>query len=198
MKKILLIIFMLVFISCSKDDEDGIKDYEYFLNFDTFQFRGNLNAKDIIYQYGIDAFQIASSSWIPNGNPKDPNRILLFALNSNEGNNQFFIETPNFDSTTPTELDQIFAPGIKKLGPGTDSFKVQIINNDSTFRLCDLDSDYKLEVLKTIEIFDLDIEGSKRQFKVWFKIEKVLSDNCSSDTNFELKNALIIGRFIQF
>lgn len=196
MKKILFIISILSILSCSSEEEvEGINPYAYFLELDTPQFKANVNGSYLTYQYGYNRYQMASGSWNPRGDLKDPTRQLIFSLNQEDGNNHFSIFTPTYDSSTPTELDELFAPGIKKIGPGTDGFYIKIINDDSTFSICDVESEYKIEVLKSKEIFD--DESVTRKFLVWFLIDKIHSENCSTDTNFEIKDALILAQFLQ-
>lgn len=199
MRKLLFVISTLFIFSCSSDEDEKeqgyINEYSHFLALENPQFNGDVNGNFMIYEFGYNTFQMGSESWNPKGNPKEPIRQLLFALNQENGGNQFLISTPTYDSSSPTELNEIFRPGIKKIGPGDDSFYIQIISDNETYRICDVESDFKIEVLKAKEI-NSD-EYSARKINVWFKIDRVNSETCSTDTYFDIRNALILAHFIQ-
>ncbi|MCM4160886.1 hypothetical protein FHG64_17850 [Antarcticibacterium flavum] len=200
MKRLLPIISIIFILSCSSDEEgitkeESLNEYSYFLELDIPQFKGNVNGSYMIYQFGHNTYQMGSSSWNPKDDPKEPTRKSLFVLNQENGNNQFVISTPTYDSSSPAEVDEVFGTGIKKLGPGPDNFYIQIRSGNSTFKICEEESVYEIEVLKSKEIF---VDHSGIQYmNVWFKIDKVHSANCSGGNSFNIQNALILAQFVQ-
>lgn len=194
MKKLILLLLISVSISCNNDDDQIVEeDYSFFLDEEIQQFRGTLNETSLFYQFGWNTYQMSSQALYVNGSAEDPMRLLKFILNQENGDNQFIISTPVFDTSSPVEYNDVFGLGLKNLGTGPDNFNVQIRENNVTYNICSQQSDYKIEVLKTEENY-LEPQMSY-ELKVWFKISHVSSVDCSSANDFEVNDALILASF---
>ena len=197
MKKIILAALILIFIGCNNDDENQVNnDYSYFLNLTQPQFRAKFNNTNLFWEFNVGTYQMSSAYLFPNGESEDPNRILRFVLNQENGNNQFVITTPIYDTSSETEYNNVFGLGLKKIGDSNENYHISIINNNTTHQICNSNANYKIEVLKTEEI--IFENPNPNILKVWFKIDNIELNNCNSNSDYKLNDGLLIAHFIGY
>lgn len=197
MKKIIFAVSILIFIGCSKDDDHQVndvkKDYSFFLNSTNPQFRGNIGTSSLIWQFNAGTYQMSSGFFYPNGDSQDPHRLLRFVLNQENGNNQFLITTPIYDTSSETEYNNVFGLGPKSIGDSDNDYHIRIVNNNITHQICNSSANYKIEVLKKEEI--IFENPNQNKLKVWFKLDNIKLNNCNPNTDYDLNDGLIIAEF---
>ena len=194
MKKVITLSFLLLLsLGCSKDDDEIPVDNSLFLQKSIPQFTGKINDVQKNWEFGFNTYQMNTASLYIDG-ASNPNRFLRFVLNAENGNNQFILSCPVYDTSSELEFNQVFGLGVKDLGESGTKFHIEITNDDYTYRLCNPNSTYKIEVLKKEETTEIN----HNELKVWFKIKKVKSENCTTGNPFIMENILIIAKFIDY
>ncbi|TYC18151.1 hypothetical protein ES677_01870 [Bizionia gelidisalsuginis] len=195
MKK-LIIIFALSFsfFSCDKDDTEILEeDYASFLEKTTPQFSAHLGNEVLNWRSGFAAYQSSIGYLYPDGDQTHPHRYLRFILNEENGDNQFLIRAPLYDTSSETEFTTVFGQGIKTIGKSNDDFYISIKNNNYNYAICNSDAKFQLEILKTEEI--TNEYSSQKELFVWIKIEKINLNDCNFNYNKSLNNGLILAKF---
>ncbi len=195
MKKILFIIVLVgLCISCEKDDDQiESDDLSNFLESETPQFSAVLGDDDINWEFGFETYQYGMSYIFAGDGPNDPRRILRFILYQENGNNQFIIQTPVYNTFSDEAVNNVFGIGPKNIGNSNDDFFISLTNNDDSYSICESDSNYQIEILKTEEIassFDDQVF-----LNVWFKIEDLELNTCDPEYDKTLTNGLILAKF---
>jgi hypothetical protein len=197
MKILFLSILSLIILGCNKDDDNENKvDYTSFFEKTRPQFTGNINNNSLFWDFNVGTYQMSSASLYPNGDSTDPNRLLRFVLNEENGNNQFIITTPIFDISSENDFNTVFSLGKKKLGDYNENYHISITNNNYTYQICNSAANYNIEVLKTEEII---LESPNQNIlKVWFKIDNIELNKCNPNINYSLTNGLLLAQFIGY
>ncbi|MFC4634422.1 hypothetical protein ACFO3O_10920 [Dokdonia ponticola] len=196
-KIVFILILSLLFFSCDKDDNEiQTEDFSLFLERITPLFSASLDNEILNWGFGLGTYQTNIAYWNPNGDATNPNRYLRFVLNQENGDNQFLIRTPLYDTSSDIEFDTVFGLGIKTIGNSDDDFFIRIRNVNEEYSICDIDVDYQIEILKTEEIIDDD--PSEMGLKVWIKIDDLSLNECNPDYTKNLTNGLILARFIGY
>jgi hypothetical protein len=195
MKKILLILTLSVlFISCDKDDaEIQSEDLSYFLGSSIPQFSASLDNESLNWIFGVGTYQTNIAYLFPNGDSTDPNRYLRFVLNQENGDNQFVLRTPIYDTSSDDEFNNVFGIGLKTIGNSDDDFFISLRNNNENYSICNSDVDYQIEILKTEET--TDNSPNQTSLKVWIKIVDLNLNECNPNYNKSLTNGLILAKF---
>ena len=195
MKKILLILTLSVlFISCDNDDaEIQSEDLSYFLESSIPQFSASLNNELLNWVFGLGTYQTNIAYLFPNGDSTDPNRYLRFVLNQENGDNQFVIRTPIYDTSSNDEFNNVFGIGLKTVGNSDDDFFLSLKNNNESYSICTSDVDYQIEILKTEET--IDNSPNQTSLKVWIKIVDINLSECNPNYDKSLTNGLILAKF---
>ncbi len=195
MKKILLILTLSVlFISCDKDDaEIQTEDLSYFLESSIPQFSASLDNELLNWIFGVGTYQTNIAYLFPNGDSTDPNRYLRFVLNQENGDNQFVLRTPIYDTSSDDEFNNVFGIGLKTIGNSDDDFFISLRNNNENYSICNSDVDYQIEILKTEET--TDNSPNQTSLKVWIKIVDLNLNECNPNYNKSLTNGLILAKF---
>jgi|GEM_PF-5677466 len=198
MKKILLILTLSVlFISCDKDDaEIQSEDLSYFLGSSIPQFSASLDNESLDWMFGVGTYQTNIAYLFPNGDSTDPNRYLRFVLNQENGDNQFVLRTPIYDTSSDDEFNNVFGIGLKTIGNSDDDFFISLRNNNENYLICNSDVDYQIEILKTEET--TDNSPHQTSLKVWIKIVDLNLNECNPNYNKSLTNGLILAKFYGF
>lgn len=193
MKKFILLTLILFCLSCdNEDDTVAAPFYTAFLEKTVPQFNGNVNGSPKIWQYGWKTYQMGSSSYATGATLND--RVLSFSLYQENGNNYFSIRTPEYNISSEEEFASVFGLGSKQLGQAIDKFNIEIIDGSNHYNICETASDYTVEIVKTQEI----ATSTGDRLRVWFKIDRIKSENCSSNAVFDMKNVMILGEFFQY
>lgn len=197
MKKVFLSILVTIIVGCNKDDDNNNKvDYTSFFEKTRPQFSGNINNNFLFWEFNFGTYQMSSASLYPNGDATDPNRLLRFVLNQENGNNQFVITTPIFDITSENDFNTVFGLGKKKLGDYNENYHISITDNNYNYQICKSTANYSIEVLKTEEII---LESPNYNIlKVWYKIDNIELNKCNPNNNYSLTDGLIIAQFIGY
>jgi len=194
MRKACFTFLVVLFFGCNNDDQTAPKnDYSSFLQKTLPQFSGTINNAPFLWEFNVGTYQMSYSYLFPNGDANDPNRLLDFVLNQEDGNNQFVITAPIYDTSSTTDFNKVFGLGLKNLGDSDENFHIRIRRNNVTYQICNSSANYKIEVLKTEEIV---IENSNEKvLKVWFKIDNIELNNCDSDVNYSFNDGLLLAHF---
>lgn len=198
MRLFLLIFASLCMLGCDKDDDIITAPAgPSFLDEMKPQFRAKLNDSMLFYKFDVGAYQMSSAALFPNGDNTDPARFLRFVLNQENGDNQFLISAPIYDTSSASAFNSVFGIGSKPLGDSGTDYNIQIRNNHNTFILCDESANYSIEIMKTEEVnreppnFD--------ELYVWFKIDDIQLNDCGNvNDDLSLKNGLILASFIDY
>ncbi len=195
MKKILLVLILsTLFISCDKDeDEIQPEDFSYFLESSIPKFSASLDNELLNWIFGVGTYQTNIAYFFPNGDPTDPSRYLRFALNQENGDNQFVLRTPIYDTSSDDEFNNVFGIGLKTIGNSDDDFFISFRNNNDNYSICNSDVDYQIEILKTEET--TDNTPNQTSLKVWIRIVDLNLDECNPNYNESLTNGLILAKF---
>jgi len=195
MKKILLILTLsILFVSCDKDDaEIQSEDLSYFLESSTPQFSASLDNELLNWMFGVGTYQTNIAYLFPNGDSTDPNRYLRFVLNQENGDNQFVLRTPIYDTSSDDEFNSVFGIGLKTIGNSDDDFFISLRNNNENYSICNSDVDYQIEILKTEET--TDNSPNQSSLKVWIKIVDLNLNECNPNYNKSLTSGLILAKF---
>ncbi len=199
MKKIALILMLSsILFSCDKDDDTEVQteDFSFFLERTTPQFSASLDNDPLNWMFGLGTYQTSISYMGTNVDPTNPNRYLQFVLNQENGDNQFLIRTPIYDTSSDIEFNNVFGLGVKTIGNSDDDFFIRVRNINEEYSICDTDVDYQIEILKIEEITDND--PSEVGLKVWIKIDDLNLDECNPNYTKSLTNGLILARFIGY
>ena len=197
MKKIIPALLLLLFIGCSSDDDNQVNnDYSYFLDLTQPQFRGKINNTPLFWEFNFGTYQMSSVFLYPNGDSEDPNRLLRFVLNQQDGNNQFVITTPIYDTSSETEFNTVFGLGSKSIGDSNDDYHISILNDNISHQICSSGANYTIEILKKEEI--ISENSNLNVLKVWFKVDDIELNNCNPTVDYDLNDWLIIAQFIGY
>jgi hypothetical protein len=199
MKKYLIgFILVLTLFSCKKDDSQ--KDYSSFLKQSSQRFQGILDKSYFSMNYGGSS-EYQNSEGFENGNgvcdSADPVRVVLFGLAvASNAKPSFVLYSPKFNTTSESEISQVFSKGIKKLGDYRTDFYLRINWGNNLYQSNSFNKSNEIEILKTVEFID---NISKMQtIRVWFRLDAELS-TCSCENNTSvLSNGLMIAEFIGF
>lgn len=190
----LLLITSLLFISCDNDDDiKQSNDLDNFLERSTLQFSASLDNQLLKYKFGFDTYQTSISYIFANEDFNDPHRYLRFALNQENGDNQFLIQTPVYNTNSVEEFNNVFGLGPKSIGNSDDDYFLILNYINEQFSICNSDANYQIEVLKTEEVKDFN--SDRTGLKVWFKIEDLNLSECNPNYGSSLTNGLIIAKF---
>ncbi|WP_445454773.1 hypothetical protein [Flavobacterium sp. 25HG05S-40] len=192
---LLLVIFSSFFITCSSGEDSAEADYSSFLSETTPQFNAKINGIQKSWKFGIP-FQMGSGVNPMTDDPANSNRYLDFVLNEQSGNRYFFVRTPKYDASSLTEFQQVFGISKKNLGSYIENFFITVKDGDKLYYVCASSLSNKLEIIKTQEF--ISPETNLPSLKVWFKIDKINSTNCSAGDQFEMKDVKIIAQFISY
>jgi hypothetical protein len=194
-------ILMLTMFSCKKNDISIVnskKDYTSFLTQTTQTFQGKLDGANFSWSYGWNTFQGIKGYENGNGicDSTDPVRVVLFGLTSEGGGQtRFRIYSPKYNSTSDTEISQIFSLGKKKLGDFRTDFYLSINKDNNFYQSNSYSSTNEIEILKTQEFADYN--GIKN-LRVWFRLDAKLSSCSCQSTNTVLADGLMIAEFYGF
>ncbi len=194
MKQFLPTLLLIVtVISCNKEDMISPKDYTAFLKKTQQTFGGNLNGKDFYWRFALDGCQGLAGFQNGNGicDSTDPERVVLFGLNSTDGQNGFTLYSPKFNSASDIEILHLFSPGIKQLGDLNKDFHLSMRINGQLYSSGRLNAVGEIEILKSEEF--TDYLGKK--IRVWFRLDgRMASCNCNNNSVI-LKDGLMIAEF---
>ena len=196
MKKLGILMFIVVLAGCTEDEikkPEAPIDYGNFLNTKVPQINADVNDQSIHWEFGWQTYQMGCGAICPKG-PEDPHRMVEFWLTQENGDNRFVISSPEYDASSPEAFDRVFGLGEKSLGHLGEDFNLQFRMNGSYYRTCEVDPEYKIEILKTREL----VNTSLPTLRVWFVIKHVKAVNCASVDKFEIGNARIIAEFVGY
>jgi hypothetical protein len=194
MKTYLLLVFSsLLFSSCSSDD--NTTDYSSFLNETTPQFNAKIDGIEKSWKFDSN-FQLGMWGDPMTEDPADSNRYLSFMITEQSLNRRFVMRTPAYNASSLTEFQQTFGIGKKELGSYIKNFYITVKDGNHEYLVCAATLGNKLEILKTVELIDPIF--NLPCLKVWFKINKINSTNCSTGDEFEMKDVMIIAEFVEY
>lgn len=197
MKKILILLFTISLISCTKDEmvtKSEEQNYAAFLNYRTPKLSGKLNSQMFNWQFGYNEFQKLVGYDNGNGvcSPTDPVRILIFGLSSNDALTHFTFITPKMDTSNQNEVNNVLSLGEKQFGDIYNKFQIKIVYNNNCYINNPINNE-TLEILKTEEFLNYD---NKKHMLVWIKIDKLILENSNqSGEKLELKDGFLIAEF---
>jgi hypothetical protein len=202
MKKIVLgLAVLLVIAGCKKDGisepVSSQKDYSFFLSQTGTSFQGKLDNTTFSWRYGWRQFQ--SIAGFENGNgicdSTDPVRVVLYGLTSEDSaKTRFRLYSPKFNSSSESEVAQVFAVGKKKLGDFRNDFYLSIYKDNKQYQTSSTDLENQIEILKAEEFTDY----LGKRLRVWFKLDANLSSCNCQNSKIALTGGLMIVEFYGF
>lgn len=195
MKKILLVLSMFILlVSCDNDDNEvELDNLSNFLESTTPQFFAFLDDQELDWKFGFGGYQTYIGYFSQNNDFTNPSRYLEFVLNQENGDNQFLLRTPIYDTSSDIEFNIVFGTGLKTIGKSEDEFFISLRNANENYSLCNSGINYEIEILKTEEIFDGDL--NQTYLNVWIKLSDLNLNECDPNYNKSLTNGLILARF---